>query len=116
MVLAALAASAPAAENREELARGWATMRAMDCARCHGRDYDGLTGPSLIAAVRDGSRERFNHYVLDGDIERGMPGYRSQPTVTANLDAIYAYLVARAKGEIGPGNPNAQEQSGKAAR
>ena len=116
MVLAATAANAIAAENRADLARGWVAMRAMDCARCHGRDYDGWTAPSLIAAVRDGSRERFDRYVLDGDIQRGMPGYRSQPAVTADLDAIYAYLVARAKGEIGPGNPTAADQPGEPAR
>jgi mono/diheme cytochrome c family protein len=93
-------------EATAQLTRGWTTMRAMDCARCHGRDYQGSTAPSLLAAVREAPRERFDRYVLDGDITRGMPGYRSQPAVTANLDAIYAYLLARAKGEIGPGNPS----------
>lgn len=107
--MTAAAGCSIAAERAEELARGWRTLRAMECARCHGRDYEGLTGPSLIAAVREGTRERFERFVLDGDIERGMPGYRSQPAVTANLDAIYAYLLARAKGEIGPGNPSAAE-------
>ena len=73
-------------------ARGRAALRAMDCARCHGRDYSGWSAPSLVAAVRDGTRERFDQYVLDGDAMRGMPGYRSQPLVVAELDAIYAYL------------------------
>jgi len=99
-----------AGEGDAQLARGWSTMRAMDCARCHGRDYQGSTAPSLLAAVREAPRERFDRYVLDGDITRGMPGYRSQPAVTANLDAIYAYLLARAKGEIGPGNPSEKAQ------
>ena len=100
-----IASSAARADGREELARGWNTMRTMDCARCHGRDYEGWTAPSLLAAVREGSRERFDRYVLEGDIGRGMPGYRTQPAVKDNLDAIYAYLLARAKGEIGKGNP-----------
>jgi len=78
----------------------------MDCARCHGPDYTGWSPPSLLAAVREGSRERFDRFVLDGDIGRGMPGYRSQPAVAGSLDAIYAYLLARANGEIGPGNPD----------
>jgi cytochrome c55X len=99
-------AVARAEEANAQLVRGWSTMRAMDCARCHGRDYQGSTAPSLLAAVREAPRERFDRYVLDGDIARGMPGYRSQPAVTANLDAIYAYLLARAKGETGPGNPS----------
>jgi mono/diheme cytochrome c family protein len=83
-------------------ARGWNVLRAMDCARCHGRDYEGWAAPSLIAGVRDGSRERFDRWVLDGDTARGMPGYRSQPLVAAELDAIYAYLLARARGDVGP--------------
>ncbi len=82
--------------------RGWAALRAMDCARCHGRDYGGWSAPSLVAAVRDGTRARFDYYVLDGDATRGMPGYRSQPLVVAELDAIYAYLRARSEGRIGP--------------
>jgi cytochrome c55X len=109
--LALFAASAGAApdnagpERLVILTRGWAALRAMDCARCHGRDHDGWAAPSLIAAVRDGSRERFTHFVLDGDLARGMPGYRSQPLVVAELDAIYAYLSARAGGAIGAGSP-----------
>jgi cytochrome c55X len=90
--------------------RGWNALRAMDCARCHGRDYDGWAAPSLIAGVRDGSRERFDRWVLDGDIGRGMPGYRRQPLVVADLDAIYAYLLARARGGIGPGRPSGAAQ------
>jgi mono/diheme cytochrome c family protein len=112
----ALATGGPAiAADKAELARGWTTMRAMDCARCHGREYDGWSAPSLLAAVRDGPRERFDRFVLDGDIGRGMPGYRSQGAVTANLDAIYAYLLARARGEVGPGNPDAAEPPTKPA-
>ncbi len=79
--------------------RGRAALRAMDCARCHGRDFDGWAAPSLLAAVRDGSRERFDRLVLEGDIGRGMPGYKGQPLVVAELDAIFAYLRARATGK-----------------
>jgi len=105
--LAALIVALPAvgADESAESAqreRGLTVLRAMDCARCHGRDYDGWAAPSLIAGVRDGSRERFDRWVLDGDIGRGMPGYRSQPPVVAALDAIYAYLRFRARGDIGP--------------
>lgn len=79
--------------------RGRATLRDMDCARCHGRDYGGWAAPSLLDAVREGSRERFDRYVLDGDIVRGMPGYRSHPRVVTDLDAIYLYLRMRARQE-----------------
>jgi len=86
------------AERLVLLARGRAVLRAMDCARCHGRDYGGWAAPSLLAAVREGSRERFERSVLDGDPVRGMPGYRSQSLVVAGIDAIYAYLLALATG------------------
>jgi mono/diheme cytochrome c family protein len=87
-----------AGADQADPARGWAALRAMDCARCHGRDYGGWSAPSLLAAVHDGTRERFDQYVLEGDPTRGMPGYRSQPLVVAELDAIYAYLRARTEG------------------
>ena len=77
-------------------------LRAMDCARCHGRDYDGWAAVSLIAGIREGSRDRFESIVLDGVPGRGMPGYRSQPLVVRELDAIYAFLVARARGGARP--------------
>ena len=100
-------------DQRVQRERGWTALRAMDCARCHGRDHDGWAAPSLIAGVREGSRERFDRWVLDGDIGRGMPGYRSQPLVAAELDAIYAYLLARARGDIGPGRPSGATQGAK---
>jgi cytochrome c55X len=100
--------------SRDE-ARGQAALRVMDCARCHGRDLTGWAAPSLVAAVRDGSRERFDHYVLEGDAVRGMPGYRSQARVVADLDAIYAYLRAHAEGRIGAGTPQRLRRGSSAA-
>jgi cytochrome c55X len=88
--------SLAAAARVDDASRGWATLRAMDCARCHGRDFDGLTAPSLLHYVRSVPREWFDRIVLEGDVGRGMPGYKSQPRVVADLDAIYAYLKARA--------------------
>lgn len=107
LALVAAGTSAAEADPRAQVVRGWVALRAMDCGRCHGRDQDGWAAPSLIASVRDGTRERFDRWVLDGEIGRGMPGYRSQPMVVAELDAIYAYLLARTRGEIGPGDPSA---------
>ena len=101
----------------ERLARGRAVLRAMDCARCHGRDYGGWAAPSLLAAVREGSRERFEHSVLNGDPVRGMPGYRGQPLVVAGIDAIYAYLLALATSTAAsqPGAMSASSASASAA-
>lgn len=104
-VCAGAAPDGVASTGEADPARGWAALRAMDCARCHGRDYGGWSAPSLITAVRDGTRGRFDHYVLEGDVTRGMPGYRSQPLVVAELDAIYAYLRARSEGRFGAGPP-----------
>ena len=102
LMVAAAPAAADEADESAQRERGWSVLRAMDCARCHGRDHDGWAAPSLIAGVRDGSRERFDRWVLDGNIGRGMPGYRSQPLVVASLDAIYAYLLSRARDDISP--------------
>jgi mono/diheme cytochrome c family protein len=106
----ALAADADVGQLPTTWSRGWATLRHFDCARCHGRDWDGWSAPNLIVAVRDGSRERFERYVLVGDIGRGMPGYQSQPVLVAEIDSIYAYLRARADGRIGAGNPGRENQ------
>jgi mono/diheme cytochrome c family protein len=102
--------------DTSELLRGWTALRAVDCARCHGRHYSGWAAPDLIAAVREGSRERFMRIVLDGEIVRGMPGYRSQAVVRADIDAIYAYLSARADGSIGPGAPAPPQAANKPGR
>lgn len=87
------------------LIRAWETVRQMDCARCHGRDYDGLSAPSVLAFVRSQSRERFDRIMLDGDPPRGMPGYSHLPRVADNIDGIYRYFVLRANGAIGRGQP-----------
>lgn len=108
--LLAPCARAAEPEDGARLARGFAALRSMDCARCHGRDYDGWAAPSLLAAVREAPRERFERFVLDGNIGAGMPGYRGQPAVADNLDAIYAWLLARSRGEVGPGDPAAAKR------
>jgi mono/diheme cytochrome c family protein len=111
LVNCAAAAAEPEADESSTWLRGWTTLRHFDCARCHGRDWDGWSAPNLIAAVRDGSRERFERYVLVGDIGRGMPGYQSQPKLVAEIDSIYAYLLARAEGRMAAGIPTKVIQS-----
>ena len=98
-----------AAGRISEAYRGWATLRAMECARCHGRDFDGLAAPSMVAYVRNAPREWFDRIVLEGDVSRGMPGYRLHPRVVADLDAIYIYLKARDDGAISAGTPPLHE-------
>jgi cytochrome c55X len=83
--------------------QGWKTVRQLDCARCHGRDFTGSVGPSLIASAQTRSAEEFKRLVLEGVPERGMPPYRSVASVLANIDGIYAYFLGRAQGTIMPG-------------
>lgn len=83
----------------------WETLRAVECARCHGKDYDGLAAPSIIEYARTQNREMFVRMVLDGDAPRGMPGYRHNSRVLGSIDDIYRYFLARAQGNIGKGRP-----------
>jgi hypothetical protein len=84
------------------IANAWRVLRAVDCARCHGKDYTGLAAPSIVDYAALQSREMFVRMILDGDAIRGMPGYRSNAYVVENLDDIYRYFRARASGELGP--------------
>ena len=82
---------------------GWRAVRQFDCARCHGAQYQGSVGPSLIEAARANTREQFLRLLLDGNPERGMPPYRDVRGVTDNADGIYGYFRGRADGAIGAG-------------
>jgi cytochrome c55X len=86
----------------------WETLRAVECARCHGKDYDGLAAPSIIEYARTQNREMFVRMVLEGDATRGMPGYRHNPRVLGSIDDIYRYFLGRAQGNIGKGRPAPQ--------
>src|SRR4051812_45827861 len=99
--LAAGADADPVAGDKR-VANGWRVLRAVDCARCHGKDYTGLDAPSIVRYVASVDREAFVRTVLDGDPPRGMPGYRANAYVTTHLDDIYRYFQARADGRIGP--------------
>jgi len=100
--VAAEGVSAPLID--EGLASAWRTLRAVDCARCHGKDYDGLAAPSIVRYARTQTREMFVRMVLDGDPPRGMPGYRSNPRIAENIDDVYRYFVGRADGTIDSGS------------
>ncbi|GAB7523131.1 c-type cytochrome [Paraburkholderia sp. 2C] len=83
----------------------WRTLRMVDCARCHGKDYEGLAAPSIVDYARTQSREMFTRMVLDGDPPRGMPAYRDNPLIAGHIDEIYRYFVGRANGTIRAGPP-----------
>ncbi len=90
------------AADDPRIASAWRVLRSVDCARCHGKTYDGLAAPSIVNYAATQNRETFVRMVLDGDPPRGMPGYRSNPYVVERIDDIYRYFIARAKGELGP--------------
>lgn len=83
-----------------QVAAAWRTLRAMDCARCHGKEYHGSSGPSIVDYARTQSQEMFVRAVLDGNPGRGMPGYRDNPRVEPAIDGIYRYFKGRADGTI----------------
>jgi hypothetical protein len=97
----------PANDN---IVNTWRILRAVDCARCHGKDYDGLAAPSIVDYARTQSREMFDRMVLDGDPPRGMPAYRDNPQIAGHIDDIYRYFVGRANGTIRAGSPLPQSQ------
>jgi cytochrome c55X len=95
-----MAADRLPALDEPALASAWRTLRAQDCARCHGKTYQGSSGPSIVDYARSQSREMFVGAVLDGNPGRGMPGYRGNPIVEPAIDAIYRYFMQRADGTI----------------
>lgn len=98
------------------IAAAWRTLRAVDCARCHGGDYEGLAAPSIVAYARTQSREMFMRMILDGDPARGMPGYRDNPRILETIEDTYLYFLGRARGAIGMRPlPTAESPGGRLA-
>jgi mono/diheme cytochrome c family protein len=99
----AAAADAATAITDARLAEAWRTLREIDCARCHGKDYEGQAAPSIVAYARAVDRDLFIRMILDGDPPRGMPGYRGNPRIAERIDDIYRYFAGRADGSIAAG-------------
>jgi quinoprotein dehydrogenase-associated probable ABC transporter substrate-binding protein len=94
---------------------GWRTWRALACERCHGRDQQGLVGPSLVDSLKRLSKEKFKTSVLKGRIEKGMPNFEGSAMVVANLDGLYGFLKGRSDGAIAAGRLEALPLAGSAA-
>ncbi len=80
-----------------DIVKGWKTWRAAACERCHGAAQEGMVGPSLIASLSNLTKEQFTTTVLQGRLERGMPGH---PYLADKIDDLYAYLKGRSDGSI----------------
>lgn len=110
---------------------GWRVFQDR-CARCHGVDAAGGSGPDLRLRVFTMGPRRFVSLVLyrydwslpagqagasaarealiDDILERraatlAMPAWQDEPVVEAHIADLYAYLSARADGSQGPGRP-----------
>ena len=79
---------------------GFHTWRAAACDRCHGANQEGLVGPSLIEALKVLTPDQFKQTVTDGRLEKGMPSFKTSPTVMTHLDDLYDYLKGRSDGAI----------------
>jgi len=88
---------------------GWRRYMT-NCARCHGDDaVGGVMAPDLRKAVASDTvnQASFHSTVTNGRITKGMPSFKT--TLNAeHIDAIYAYLRARAGGELAAGRPKQQ--------
>jgi mono/diheme cytochrome c family protein len=76
------------------------------CNHCHGPDGMGSSfGPLLVDHLLD--IEAFRRIVRDGQSSGTavMKGFSGDPNIAPYVDDIYAYLQARADGELGRGRP-----------
>ena len=88
---------------------GWRQFMTV-CARCHGDDaVGGLMAPDLRKAVSSdsASQESFHATVVQGRPAKGMPSFKGSLD-PEHIDAIYAYLHARASNELPAGRPKQQ--------
>lgn len=90
----------------ENTMQGWKTWRALDCARCHGANQEGLVGPSLTEAIKTGglTKEEFKRTVFGGRVAKGMPDFSASPRMQQNWEHLYSFLKGRADGKIKPGD------------
>jgi mono/diheme cytochrome c family protein len=79
---------------------GFRAWRAAACDRCHGNAQQGLVGPSLIESFKTLDKDTFVKTITEGRLEKGMPSFKTSPTVMEHKDGLYAYLKGRSDGAI----------------
>jgi mono/diheme cytochrome c family protein len=84
---------------------GWKTYNGGGCGACHGKGATGSVGPNIGESVTTKlSKEEFKSIVINGVPGSLMRSNKLNKRVMDNLDNLYAYLVARGDGTLGPGN------------
>ena len=84
---------------------GWKTYNGGGCGACHGKGGIGAVGPNLAdSVVNKLSKEEFVDIVANGKPGTMMRPHKTNKRVMDNMDALYAYLVARGDDVLGPGN------------
>ena len=95
------------------------------CHTCHGpAGLGGSFAPSLLDAINKKglSYEKYLETVVNGlkietaGTQSSMPAFATDPNVMCFVDDIYAYLVARADGVLGPTRPAKKQPKPEAAK
>lgn len=84
---------------------GWKIYNGSGCGACHGKGGAGAVGPNLGNSVATKlSKTDFVNIVTNGKSGTLMRPFKNDKRLMANLYNLYAYLVARGDGVLGPGN------------
>jgi mono/diheme cytochrome c family protein len=88
---------------------GWRQYMT-NCSRCHGDDaVGGVMAPDLRKSVATDTVKQasFHSTVSEGRLAKGMPSFKNTMS-KEQIDAIYAYVRARATGQLAAGRPRPQ--------
>jgi mono/diheme cytochrome c family protein len=87
-----------------QVVNGW-KQYAVNCERCHGQDALGSAlAPDLRKSAQALGHDGFIQIVREGRQAKGMPPF-GEVLDAGQMEDIYAYVVARGTGELGPGRP-----------
>jgi mono/diheme cytochrome c family protein len=92
---------------------GWRTFHGF-CHVCHAQDAVGSTfAPNLLDRMSDMDMDLFVERVNEGFTGQVgvMPPWKDDPNVNKRYKELYAYLSARASGDLPPGRPKKKPKS-----
>ncbi len=98
----------------DDIYMGWRVFHSV-CNHCHGQDARGGSfAPDLLASLGSLDYAAFRRVTENGARGRVgvMPGYKDNPTVAGQIEALYAYLRARADGVLPAGRPRRHRDPG----